>query len=210
MHLVDIGQRAKFVRQIADRFDRAEIAIHRIDRFKRDQLWRIRVIGFHQCAQMRHVVVTEDPLGTSIAAHTLDHRSVVQFIRVNDQARKQLGQRAQRCIIGNVGGREQQGRFLAVQIRQFSLEPFVINRRARDVARTARPGPRGIQCFVHRLQNYRVLAHAQIVVAAPDGDRLLGAVRARPDCVRKLPVLTFNIDEGAVPSLFVQTVNRLI
>ncbi len=43
--LIDIGQGVKFVSQITDRFDRAEVAIHRINRLERDQFRSFRIVG---------------------------------------------------------------------------------------------------------------------------------------------------------------------
>jgi hypothetical protein len=93
MNLVEIGQRAEFVGQIADRLDRAEIAIHRIDRFEGDQLGRGRVVGSQQFAQVLHIVVAEDALLPAVAAHALDHRGVVERVGIDDEAGKQLRQR---------------------------------------------------------------------------------------------------------------------
>ena len=48
MDFVDIGQRVVLFREVADRVDRGDIAIHRIDGFERDQLRRARRRGFQQ------------------------------------------------------------------------------------------------------------------------------------------------------------------
>src|SRR3546814_14472475 len=40
MHLVQIGERVVLVGKIADRMDRPDVAVHRIDAFNGDQLWR--------------------------------------------------------------------------------------------------------------------------------------------------------------------------
>lgn len=62
---------------------------------------------------------------------------MVQRVGIDDQPREQLGQRAQRCIVGDIGRGEQQRRFLAVQVGQFGLQLLVINRGAGDVAGAA-------------------------------------------------------------------------
>ena len=59
---------------------------------------------------------------------------MIQRIGVDDQPRKELGQSAQRGIIGDIGGSEEQRRFFAVQIRQFRLQPLVIDRGPGNVA----------------------------------------------------------------------------
>jgi hypothetical protein len=122
VHLVEIGQRAEFVCKIADRLDRAEIAVHRIDRFEGDQLRRGRVVGLQQFAQMLHVVVAEDALGAAIAADALDHRGVVQRVGIDDEPGKQLRQRRERRVIGDVGGGEDKRRLLAMQIGKLGLQ----------------------------------------------------------------------------------------
>ena len=210
VHFVDIGQRIEFIGQIADRLDRAEIAVHRIERFKRDQLGRRRVIGFQQFAQVIQIVVTEDALGPAVAAHAFDHRGMVQRVGIDDQPRKELGQRRQRGIVGNVGRGEQQRRFLAMQIRKLGLKPLVIDGGAGNVARPARTGAGGVDRLVHRVQHDRVLAHAQVIVAAPHRDRLLGAIGARPDRVRVVAPLAFDVDEGTVTTFGVQLLKRAI
>ena len=119
MHLIKIRQCAELFRQIAQILHRTKVAIHGIDGFKSNQFWRIRVVRLQQTAQMIHIIVTENPLGTTVAAHTFDHRRMVQLVRINNQARKQFGQGAQSCVIGNIGTGEQQGGLFAVQIGQF-------------------------------------------------------------------------------------------
>ena len=59
-----------------------------------------------------------------------------------------------------------------------------------------------IDGLVHRLQHNWVLAHAQIVVAAPDGDVTLGPVRPGPDGVGKHAIATFDIDKGTIAAFF--------
>ena len=44
MDLVEIGQRAVAVGEVADRGDRGDVAVHRIDAFERDQLGRLGVL----------------------------------------------------------------------------------------------------------------------------------------------------------------------
>ena len=56
---VDVGQRVVLVGKIADRVDRGDIAVHRIDALKRDQLGHIRIGFCEQLFQMRDIVVAE-------------------------------------------------------------------------------------------------------------------------------------------------------
>ena len=79
-------------------------------------------------------------------------------------------QRRQRRLVGDVGRGEQQRRFLAVQVGELALQLDVVVRGAGDVARAARAGADGVDRLVHGGDHGRVLAHAEIVVRAPDGD----------------------------------------
>ena len=83
-----------------------------------------------------------------------------------------LHQRRQRRVVGDVGRGEQQRRFLAVQVGELGLELDVIVRGAGDVARAARAGADRVDRLVHGGDHGRVLAHAEVVVGAPDGDRM--------------------------------------
>jgi hypothetical protein len=60
-----------------------------------------------------------------------------------------------------------------VQIGKLGLQLHVIVRGAGDVARAARAGTGGVEGRVHGGEHGRVLAHAQIIVGAPDGDLAL-------------------------------------
>jgi hypothetical protein len=55
-----------------------------------------------------------------------------------------------------------------------------------------------------------VLAHAEVIVAAPDGDFLLRAVGLLPDGVGELALLALDIDEGAVAAFVVQAVDGCV
>ena len=69
-----------------------------------------------------------------------------------------------------------------------------------DVAGTASAGTIGVQGFMHRLQNLRVTAHAQVVVRTPDRDPLV------PGChvgLRKLLSEAIDIVEVAIGLVFV-------
>src|SRR5579862_4420205 len=122
--------------------------------------------------QILDVVVPEDVLLGAGVADALDHRGVVVGVRQDDAVRQQLAQRGQRRIVGDVARAEDEGGFLAVEIGQLALEQHMIMRRAGDVARAAGAGADLMQ----RLQHRRVLAHAEIVVRAPDRDLGAGAV----------------------------------
>ena len=62
---------------------------------------------------------------------------MVQRIGIDDHPGEQLWQSRQRGIVGDIGRGENQGRRLAMQIGQLRLQPFVMHRRARNIARAA-------------------------------------------------------------------------
>ena len=121
---------------------------------------------------MRHVVVAEDPLGAARVANAGDHRGVVLLVRIDHAAGQQAADGGQRRLVGDEARGEQQRRWLVVQRRQLALQEHVQVRRARDVARAA--GTRAHRA--HRLdagvQDHRMLAHAEVVVRTPHGDRM--------------------------------------
>ena len=55
-----------------------------------------------------------------------------------------------------------------------------------------------------------MLAHAQIIIPAPDGDFLLFAIGTVPDGLRKTPLGTLDIDEGAIAPFIVKTSDGLV
>src|SRR5690606_23976681 len=98
----------------------------------------------------------------------------------DDAAGQQLRQRAEGRLVRDVARGEQQCRFLAVEVGQLSLEEDVIVIGSGNIA--GAPGPRAAtpQRLGHRFDHRRVLAHPEIVVAAPDDDLL----RAKPGGLR--------------------------
>ena len=113
--------------------------------------------------------------GPRAVADAGDHRGVVLLVGEDDGARQQLGERRQRRVVGDVGRGEEQRRFLAVQVGELGLELHVIVGRAGDVARAAGAGADRVDRLVHGGDHGRVLAHAEVVVGAPDGDGTRGA-----------------------------------
>jgi hypothetical protein len=57
--LVEIGEGAELLGQVADRRDRRDVPVHRIDALERDQLGRVRRRFGQQLLQMRQIVVAE-------------------------------------------------------------------------------------------------------------------------------------------------------
>src|SRR6185295_18078417 len=85
----------------------------------------------------------------------------------------------------------------------------MVMRIAADVAGAARTGPDLMQRLVHRGDDDRVLAHPQVVVGAPHGDRL-GPVAAEAAGVGILAAGAQNVDEHAVAALVVKPPDRFL
>ena len=83
------------------------------------------------------------------------------------------------------------------------LEFDVIMRGARDVARAARAGARLIDRLMHSGEHFWMLAHAEIVVAAPDCDRTFRTMRV-PSCLGKGALATDNVGKNAVAPFALQ------
>ena len=141
--------------------------------------------------------MAEDPLLAAGGPHAGDHRGVVELVGEDQAVGQEPGDGADRCLVGDIAGGEQQGRWLAVQLGQLLLEQDVEMGGARDVARAAGPGA----VAAHRLggtrQHRLVMAHAEIVVGAPDHD-VADAGRLVPAGARIATDLPFEIGEYPV------------
>src|SRR5262249_22185284 len=99
----------------------------------------------------------------------------------------------------------QQRGFLAVQVGELLLELDQRMMRARDVAGATGAGADARRGLDHGADHLRVLAHAEIVVGAPDHD-VARPLRRVPDGVREAAGDPFEVSEDAVASLVMQTI----
>ena len=90
-----------------------------------------------------------------------------------------------------------------MQIGQFLLELHQRVMRAGDVSGAARAGAHPGGGLNHRTDHLRVLAHAEIVVGAPDHD-VAAALRRVPERVREPARNALQIGENAVPPFLMQ------
>ncbi len=81
MDFVKIGHGVVGIRDVANFRDRRDIAVHRIYRFERNQLWRVQIEIAQLALEIARVVVGEDAGFAAAVADTLDHRGVVEFVR---------------------------------------------------------------------------------------------------------------------------------
>ena len=79
-----------------------------------------------------------------------------------------------------------------------------------EILRVPRPGARAFDLGLHGVDHDRMLAHAQIVVGAPDDDVLLGAVLAATNCTRKLAAHPLQIGEDAIATFAADLIHRVL
>ena len=90
-----------------------------------------------------------------------------------------------------------------MQVGKLALQHDVIVVGAGDVAGAAGAGAAAVERLVHGGKHGRMLAHAEIVVGAPDGD-LAGAVPGVADGARKIALLALQLGEHPVASFLVK------
>ena len=105
--------------------------------------------------------------------NALDHRGVVCGVGEDDTVRNLSGQRGNSRLIGDVSRREEQRSLLAVKVSKLTFQEYVVMARPGNVARPAGAGSDPIESLMHRCEDCRMLAHAQIIVGAPDGNLTL-------------------------------------
>ena len=198
MDFVQIGQRAILVGQVADLLDRADIAIHGIDRLKGDHLGRIGRSRSQQFFQMLDIIMAPDPLLAARALHALDHRGVVQLVGENDQARQDFRQGRERRLIGDIAGGEEQCAILAVQVGERALQLDMVMRGAGNIARAAGAGADIINGLLHRFHDTGHLAHAEIVIGTPDRHIAHIAARRTPAGHRETALATQQVGKHTV------------
>src|SRR3546814_16397190 len=93
-------------------------------------------------------------------------------MRISDWSSDVCSSDLQRRLVRDIARSEEQRGFLAVKIGQFAFEIDMVMRVAADVARAARAGADIVQRLFHRRDHIGMLAHRQIIVRAPDRDRL--------------------------------------
>ena len=209
MDFVEIGQRIIFVGQIADGGDGGDVAIHRIDAFEGDQLGRVGILRGEQFAQMIDVIVAEDALFAARIADARNHRGMVQLVGEDDAAGQQLGEGGERRFVRDIARGEEQSRFLAMQIRKFGFQVDMIMGVAADIAGAARAGADVVQRFLHRGDHLGMLAHGEIVVGAPDSNRLGAVMAVEAARIGEGALVAQDVDEDAIAALAMEPVDRL-
>src|ERR1700722_948630 len=100
----------------------------------------------------------------SAISGALDPRGMIVRVRKYNASGNQASQRAEGRLVGDVAGRKEECRILAVKVRYLALQQHVIMTGARNVARAAGAGADAIDCFMHRSEYRGMLPHSKIVI----------------------------------------------
>ena len=150
--------------------------------------------------------MSEYPLLGARVANPFNHRIVVQAIRIENTVRKLRTKSGQRRHVGDVAGREQQRRFLAVKAGEFFLKQDMIMVGAGNIPGPARTGAATVDGRDHRVAHQGVLSHAKIIVRTPNGD-----IRQRivfvPNRARETATFSLKISENPVSALSLQALD---
>ncbi len=87
MDFVEVRHGTVFVGEIANLGNRRDIAVHRVNRLKRNEFRHIRIGFLEKLLKVFDIVVTEDFLFGAAGANAGDHRGVVQRVRENHATR---------------------------------------------------------------------------------------------------------------------------
>ena len=193
-----------------DFLDRRDVAIHRIDRFERHQLGAARFDAREQAIEILDIIVLElEALGAAVA-NAFDHRGMVERVRQHDAIRQFRCQRAKRRPVRDIARGEQQRVFLAVQIRKLEFKLAMGVHGTRNVAGAAGAGARAIKLLVHRFDDVGMLAHAEIIVGAPDGDFLQITIFEVAGGARVFALAALQFGKNAVIAALLQAVKRCL
>ena len=125
---------------------------------------------------MLDVVMAENVAFRFAVADAVDHRGVIEFVGEYDAAGEHGTKRRKRGFVSDVAGGHDQRRFFLVKLSQGFLEDYHGVVRAGNIAGAASARAAATNGFGHGSGNFRVLAHAEIIIAAPDGDGAAGDV----------------------------------
>src|SRR6185312_2958128 len=188
---------------VAELGDGCDVAVHGIDALEGDELGAARVAAGEPALEIGGVVMREDLLLGAAVTDALDHRGMVERVGEDHAARHLARQGRERRLVGDVARSEGERRFLAMQIGELAFEQHVIMSGAGDVARAASPGAHAVDRLMHRGEHLGMLAHAEIVVGAPDRD--LGA-EVVAEGAGKGPGTALEIGEDPIASFGAQRV----
>src|SRR5262245_57657116 len=193
--------------EIADCPGRGHVAVHGVEALEYDQLGAVACRA-QQRFEMRHVVVAEDLLLATGLAHALDHRVVVERVRQDHAVRDEFGQRRDAGLIGDVARGEDERCFLVMEVSKFTLELDERVVGACNVAGAARSGAHAGRGLDHGAYYLGMLAHAEIIVRAPDHD-VACAMGGMPSGAWKAAGVALEVGNNSIPALVRQVGQRL-
>ena len=164
VNLVEESDCVVFFGDVADLGDRRDIAIHRVNRLENNDFRHVRVIGRHQSVEISRIVMLKNAFFGAGMTDALDHRIMIQRIRIEDTARQLRAQRGQGRHVGDIARGKQQRRFLAVQAGQFLFKKHMVMVGAGDIARATGTGAALVDRLNHGIAHQFALPHAQIIV----------------------------------------------
>ena len=208
--LVEIRHRIVLARQRRDLGHRRDVAVHRVDAFERDQLRPLQRQRLQQLLEMPEIVVAEDLLGRPRRLDAVDHRGVVELVRQHHAVRQQPRDRRDPREVRHIARGKDECGFFAVQVGQFVLEFDERPVGAGNVACATGADAGPVRRLAHRSHHVRVLAHAEVVVRAPDRDVAQAPVILAQDRDRKLAGLALEIGEHAIPPLRMQRIEGVV
>ena len=206
MDFVDIGHRPITLGERRDLGDRRDIAVHRVKALEHHKLRPIPG-GAQKLLQMAEVIVAEDLLFGAGALHALDHRIVVRRVRENEAIGQKIGDCRNSGEIGDPAGGEHQRRLLAVQIGKLVLKLDDGVAGAGNIAGAPGAGAGLGRRFDHGGDHLGVLAHAEIIVRAPDRDVVHAALGSVPEGERKGLHIAFDMSKDPIAALIVKMSN---
>jgi len=185
MRLVDVDERSVRTRHANQRAQGREIAVHGVEGLEGDEA-RIRGITLREHRIERAgIVMREDDTRRAAATDAGDHRCVVRRVGVDRASGQMTAERGERRVVGDIAGPEHEGTALAVQVGELRFERDEGRVRSGDVPRAARTRAVAFEGLVGCPDGDRMMAHAEIVVAAPDDDLACRSIVAPPLHPRK-------------------------
>ena len=157
---VEEGDGTVFVGEVADFGDGADGAAHAVDGFEGNDFRAGGGQGSEFGFEVGKVVVLEDHFFGAAVSDALDHGGVVHAVGEDDAIGELAAERGERGVISDVAGGEDEGGFLGVEACNGGFESYGVLVMAADITGAASAGAVGVKRFVHRLEDFRIAAHA--------------------------------------------------
>ena len=97
-----------------------------------------------------------------------------------------------------------------MELGQFPFERDVQMRVAADIARAARTRTDIVQRFFHGFDHLGMLAHGEVIVGTPHGDRLGAVMPVEAARIGERALVAHDVDEDAIAALGMEPIDRLV